>query len=60
MAVPAIADVNGDGTLEIVVSLEDAEPGNQSALVFTVAGPKTNCMSWPTGRGNLPRNAWVR
>jgi FG-GAP-like repeat len=60
MAVPTIADVNGDGTLEIVVSLKDAVPGVESAEVWTVPGSSTNCMPWPTGRGNLLRNAWVR
>ena len=60
MAVPAIADINGDGTLEIIVSLKDAEPSNESVHVFTVPGSKTNCSLWPTGRANNLRNAWVR
>jgi hypothetical protein len=60
MAVPTIADINGDGTLEIIVSLKDAEPANQSTLVFTVPGSKTNCSLWSTGRGNNLRNGWVR
>jgi hypothetical protein len=60
MSVPALADVNGDGTVEIVVSLKDAEDKVESVLVFTVPGSETNCLLWPTGRGNLLRNAWVR
>ena len=60
MAVPTIADVDGNGTLEIVVSLKDNEPANESVHVFTVAGSKTNCLLWPTGRANLLRNGWVR
>ncbi len=60
MAVPTIADVNGDGTLEIVVSLKDAQPDNKDVQVFTVPGSKTNCVLWSTGRANLLRNGWVR
>ncbi len=60
MPVPTVADVNGDGTLEIVVSLKDGEDRVRSALVFTVPGSSTNCMPWPTGRANLLRNGYVR
>jgi hypothetical protein len=60
MPVPTLADVDGDGTVEIVVSLKDAEDKVESASVFTVAGSSTNCLLWSTGRGNLLRNAWVR
>ena len=59
MTVPTIADVNGDGTLEIVVSLKDATDKVESAEVWTVPGSSTNCLLWPTGRGNLLRNAYV-
>ncbi len=60
MPVPTLADVDGDGTVEIVVSLKDAEDKVESVDVFTVPGSSTNCLLWPTGRGNLLRNAWVR
>lgn len=60
MAVPTIADVDGNGTLEIVVSLKDAQPENKDVRVFTVPGSKTNCVLWSTGRANLLRNGWVR
>ncbi len=60
MAVPTIADVDGDGALEIVVSLKDAEADNANVHVFTVPGSKPNCLLWPTGRANLLRNGWVR
>ena len=60
MPVPTLADVNGDGTVEIVVSLKDASDKVESAEVFTVPGSSTNCLLWPTGRANLMRNAWVR
>ena len=60
MPVPTLADVDGDGTVEIVVSLKDAEDKVESVEVFTVPGSSSNCLLWPTGRGNLLRNAWVR
>ncbi|MCX4239816.1 FG-GAP repeat domain-containing protein [Paraliomyxa miuraensis] len=59
MPVPTIADVDGDGTLEILVSLKDAEDGVESVRVYTVPGSQDNCLPWPTGRGNLLRNGWV-
>jgi hypothetical protein len=60
MPVPTLADVDGDGTVEIVVSLKDADDKVESAEVYTVPGSSTNCLLWPTGRGNLARNGWVR
>ena len=57
MSVPAIADVNGDGALEIVVNLKDAAP--DEVLVFTVPGSATNCAPWSMGRGALLRNGYV-
>ncbi len=59
MAVPTLGDLDGDGQLDIVVSLKDAEDGVESALVYTVPGASDNCLLWPTGRGNLLRNGWV-
>jgi hypothetical protein len=59
MAVPTIADVNGDAQLELVVSLKDADDQVESVRVYTVAGARTNCLLWPTGRANLLRNGWV-
>ncbi len=60
MAVPTIGDADGDGTLDIVVSLKDESPSNEGVLVFQVPGSKANCVLWPTGRANNLRNAWVR
>ncbi len=57
MSVPAIADVNRDGALEIVVNLKDAAP--DETLVFTVPGSSTNCAPWPMGRASLLRNGYV-
>jgi hypothetical protein len=59
MPVPTIADVDGDGTLEIVVSLKDGEDRARQVLVFNVPGSADNCLLWPTGRGNLLRNGYV-
>jgi hypothetical protein len=59
MAVPTVADVDGDGTLEILVSLKDGGAGG-SVLVYTVAGSAPNCLPWPTGRANLLRSGYVR
>ncbi len=50
-AAPTIADVDGDGTLEIVLLTFD-----HGLDVFTVPGSGTSCLLWPTGRGGLLRN----
>ncbi|HSS68519.1 MAG TPA: VCBS repeat-containing protein [Nocardioidaceae bacterium] len=50
-AAPSIADLTGDGTLEIVLTTFD-----HGIDVYTVPGSGTGCLSWPTGRGNLLRN----
>ncbi|HEX2568351.1 MAG TPA: FG-GAP-like repeat-containing protein, partial [Polyangia bacterium] len=60
MPVPTIADVDGDGTLEIVVSLKDGEDRQRSVLVYSVPGSQANCLMWPTGRGNDLRNGFFR
>jgi FG-GAP-like repeat len=50
-AAPSIADLNGDGRLEIVVSTID-----HGIDVFRVPRARANRGSWPTGRGSLLRN----
>ncbi len=50
-AAPTIADVDGNGTLEILLTTFD-----HGVDVFTVPGSAPNCMPWPTGRGNFLRN----
>ena len=50
-AAPSIADLDGDGRLEIVLSTFD-----HGLDVYRVPGSGTNCLPWPTGRGNLLRN----
>jgi hypothetical protein len=60
MAVPTIADTDGDGQLEIVVSLKGTgEEGEPQAQIFTVPGSAPNCMPWPTGRGSVRRDGYV-
>jgi hypothetical protein len=50
-AAPGVGDLDGDGQLEIAVLTFD-----HGVDVFTVPGSATNCLAWPTGRGNLLRN----
>ena len=50
-AAPSIADLDGDGRLEIVLTTFD-----HGLDVYRVPGSGTNCLPWPTGRGNLLRN----
>lgn len=60
MAVPTIADADDDGTLEITVALKSQADRAPLALVYEVQGSADNCMPWPTGRGNLLRDGYVR
>ncbi len=60
MPVPTIADIDGDGTLEIVVSLKDGVDRERQVLVFNVPGSSDNCLLWPTGRGNLERTGLLQ
>ena len=59
MPVPTIADVEGDGPLEIIVSLKDGEDRVRQVQVYTVQGSSAGCLLWPTGRGNDLRNGFV-
>ncbi len=60
MAVPTVADVNGDGDMEIVVSLKDRGPSGEEVLVYTLAGSRSACLPWPTGRGGYRRAGVAR
>lgn len=59
MPVPTLADVDGDGAVDIVVSLKDAEDKVESVQVWRVPGSAANCLLWPTGRANLLRSGLV-
>ena len=58
MSAPAVADVDGDGALDLVVSLKDAAP--DELRVFSVPGSSTNCAPWPMGRASLLRDGLAR
>ena len=56
MAAPSVADLDGDGALEVVLSLKDALGDGQSGVqIWTVPGSDGRCMPWPTGRANVAR-----
>lgn len=59
MAVPTIADVDRNGTADIVVDIKDAT-NDVAALVYQVPGSAATCLEWPTARGNYLRNGYVR
>ena len=50
----AAGDLDGDGTLEIVVNLKDE--ADAEVRVFNVPASSPNCLPWPTGRANVMRN----
>ena len=50
-AAPTTMDLNGDGTVEIVV-----QTFGVGCFVFTVPGSAENKLLWPTGRGNYLRD----
>lgn len=60
MSAPSVADLDGDGALEIVVSLKDALGGGMGGVqIYTVPGSSTNCVLWGTGRGGLLRQGYL-
>jgi hypothetical protein len=59
MALPTLADADGDGTVDIVVSLKDAEDKVESVRVYRVPSSKTNCLPYPTARADLRRSASI-
>ncbi len=61
MSVPTLGDLDGNGELEIAVSLRKVgwDNATPTVLVYKVAGAKIGCVPWPTGRANYLRNGWV-
>ena len=55
MAVPTVADVDGNGDIEIVVSLKDRGSAGEEVMIYTLAGSRSACLPWPTGRGSYTR-----
>jgi hypothetical protein len=60
MAPPTVADVDGDGQLEIVVSLKDTLGGGLGGVqIWNVPGSSANCVPWGTGRRDWLRRGYV-
>lgn len=60
MAAPSVGDLDGDGQLELVISLKDALGGNQGGVqIWALPGSATNCVLWGTGRGGPTRQGYV-
>jgi hypothetical protein len=61
MAAPTLADIDGDNTIEIIISLKDVlRVGNGGVQIWKVASAKKNIIDWPTGRGNFLRTGEYR
>lgn len=57
MSVPTLADIDGDGSVEILVSLKDTLGGGLGGVqIFDISTAGNGYLPWPTGRGNLLRN----
>ncbi|HEX2958021.1 MAG TPA: VCBS repeat-containing protein, partial [Chitinispirillaceae bacterium] len=57
MSPPCLADIDGDHTLEIVISLKDVVGGGSGGVqIWNVASASDNLLLWSTGRGNNLRN----
>ena len=60
MAAPSVADIDGDGELELVLSLKDSLGGSEGGVqIWALPGSTDNCVLWATGRGNGLRQGYV-
>jgi hypothetical protein len=56
MAAPTLADLEGDGELELIISLKDTLGGGEGGVqIWELPGAGVNCLLWPTARGNQLR-----
>ena len=59
MAAPTLADLDGDGDLELILSLKDTLGGGDGGVqIWDLEGSATNCLQWATGRGGLLRQGY--
>ncbi len=60
MAPPSIGDLDGDGKLELVISLKDTLGGGKGGVqIWDLPGATDNCVLWGTGRGDWLRDGYV-
>lgn len=56
MSPPTIGDVDGDGQLDLLISLKDTVGGGLGGVqLWTIPNAGTSCILWSTGRGNMAR-----